>query len=75
MTEQGSEQRRRLEKKGERQTRLENDPALGRSGGAGQPGRAGGDLARKVGTRDEQKRAFERPAGPSRVRKQDERKD
>lgn len=39
----------------------------------GQPGRAGGELPRKVGTRDELKRAFERPAGVTRVRKSDEK--
>ncbi|WP_284164756.1 hypothetical protein [Frigidibacter sp. SD6-1] len=35
-------------------------------------GRAGGRLARDVGTRDELKRATERPAGKTRVRKADE---
>lgn len=72
MAEQGSEHRRRLEEQGERQARLEEDPAMGAGGEGGRPGRAGGNLARKVGTRDEQKRAFERPAGSSRVRKRDE---
>ena len=38
-------------------------------------GRSGGTLARKVGTRDEKKRAFERPAGATRVRKSDEKDD
>ncbi|MFO7854574.1 MAG: hypothetical protein R6V44_05050 [Paracoccaceae bacterium] len=38
-------------------------------------GRAGGRLARQIGTRDELKRAFERPAGVTRVRKSDERED
>ncbi|MEX0759075.1 MAG: hypothetical protein WD100_05805 [Tistlia sp.] len=71
MTQHDGKERRELEEKGERQTRLESDPILGE--GQGQPGRAGGNLARKVGTRDEKKRAFERPAGTSRVRKQDER--
>ena len=38
----------------------------------GHQGRAGGRLARQVGTRDELKRAFEQPAGATRVRKSDE---
>lgn len=38
----------------------------------GQQGRRGGNLQRKVGTRDELKRAFERPT-TTRVRKSDER--
>lgn len=36
-------------------------------------GRGGGRLAREVGTRDEAKRATERPAGSTRVRKEDEK--
>ena len=42
------------------------------SAGTGSPGRAGGNLARKVGTRDEMKRATEDPAGVTRVRKSEE---
>jgi len=38
----------------------------------GSPGRAGGDLARDVGTRDELKRAGNDRAGATRVRKSDE---
>ncbi len=38
-------------------------------------GRSGGRLARQIGTRDEMKRAFERPAGVTRVRKGDEAED
>jgi hypothetical protein len=38
----------------------------------GQQGRAGGRLARQVGTKDELKRAFEQPAGVTRVTKSDE---
>lgn len=38
----------------------------------GHQGRAGGRLARKIGTKDELKRAFEQPAGVTRVRKSDE---
>lgn len=37
-----------------------------------QGGVAGGKLTEKIGTRDEEKRAFERPAGATRVRKSDE---
>lgn len=36
-------------------------------------GRAGGRLARDIATADELKRAFERPAGATRVRKSDDR--
>ena len=39
---------------------------------AGRQGRAGGRLARDVGTQDEMKRSFERPAGATRVTKSDE---
>lgn len=38
-------------------------------------GRSGGRLARQIGTRDELKRAYERPAGATRVRKGDEDED
>jgi hypothetical protein len=38
----------------------------------GQQGRAGGRLAREIGTEDEMKRSFERPAGATRVTKSDE---
>ena len=46
--------------------------AFGVEGAVSQSGRDGGRLARKIGTRDELKRAFERPAGITRVRKSDE---
>ncbi len=39
-----------------------------------QGGSGGGKLSEKVGTRDEEKRAFERPAGATRVRKSDKQK-
>lgn len=43
-------------------------------GGAGnQPGREGGDLTRKVGTRDDLKRAEQDDPGVTRVRKSDEK--
>lgn len=37
-------------------------------------GGAGGDLAREVGARDQRKRAFERPAGATRVEGRHKRK-
>lgn len=42
---------------------------LGEAGGSGQAGREGGRLSRRIGSRDEMKRAFERPAGATRVTK------
>ena len=41
----------------------ETEEILGARGEVSQQGRTGGDIAREVGTRDEMKRAFERPAG------------
>jgi len=38
-------------------------------------GRAGGDLQKDVATRDHKKRAFERPAGATRVEGRHERKN
>ena len=61
-------------KQGPRERRLRQKPYLGEEG-AVRGGRAGGDLARNIGTRDEKKRAFERPAPVTRVRKKDRRKD
>ncbi len=59
---------RKRSKDGTRDT----EKVLGDAADISQQGRAGGDLSRKVGTRDEQKRATEDPAGPTRVTKQDE---
>ena len=39
---------------------------------AGSPGRAGGNLARDIGTKDELKRSTEQPAGVTRVTKSTE---
>jgi len=50
------------------------DLSLGEPGAVGGQGRAGGRLAREIGTEDELKRAFERPAGKTRVTKTDEKK-
>ena len=47
----------------------------GEAGAPSGQGRGGGRLPREVGTRDEEKRATERPAGATRVRKSDERKE
>lgn len=55
-----------------RQEDLESKEHLGEGGEPAGGGRAGGDLARKKGTKDEMKRAKERPAGATRVRKGDE---
>ncbi len=59
-----------------RQEDLETPESLGEEDGPPpEGGRSGGDLARKIATRDEKKRAFERPAGATRVRKADEKDD
>ncbi len=50
----------------------ETEEMLGETGDPALAGRAGGDLARRIGTEDEKKRAFERPAGATRVTKEDE---
>ena len=50
----------------------DTDKMLGEQGEISQQGRADGNLQRKVGTRDEMKRANERPGGASRVTKSDE---
>jgi hypothetical protein len=56
------------DKRGERQKDLENPETLGEEG-ALPGGRSGGRSAREVGSKDEMKRAFERPAGVTRLRK------
>jgi len=61
------------DKRGERERQLEERPYLTQGGAPPEGGgRAGGNLQRDVGTRDEMKRAFERPGGKTRVRKKDE---
>jgi hypothetical protein len=45
----------------------------GARGEVSQQGSSGGELQRKVGSRDERKRAKERPAGATRVHKADEK--
>lgn len=49
--------------------------AFGAQGSISQGGREGGRLARDIGTKDELKRATERPAGATRVTKSDEDKE
>lgn len=60
------------EDKPEDRSDRESDEALGAGGTISGQGRSGGRLARNIGTRDELKRAHERPAGATRVRKSDE---
>lgn len=51
----------------------DTDRVMGEKGTVSQGGRQGGDLSRERATKDEMKRAVERPAGATRVRKGDER--
>ena len=51
----------------------DTDRVMGETGSVSQGGREGGALPRKKGTKDEMKRATERPAGATRVRKGDEK--
>ncbi|MGR3496931.1 hypothetical protein [Citreimonas sp.] len=53
----------------------DTDRVMGERGSVSQEGRAGGALPRKKGTKDEMKRATERPAGATRVTKGDEEDD
>ncbi len=50
----------------------DTEKVLGDRTQVSQQGRGGGTLASKIGTRDEMKRAKERPGGASRVKKSDE---
>ena len=50
-----------------------SDGAFGAKGTVSQAGRSGGRLPRDIGTQDELKRATERPAGKTRVKKSDEK--
>lgn len=60
--------------KGFRQDELESPESLGETSDAANS-KSGGNLARDIGTKDELKRAKERPAGATRVRKGDEKDD
>ncbi len=51
----------------------ETEEILGEAADISQKGREGGDIERRVATRDEQKRAEEKPAGITRVTGQDRR--
>ena len=59
-------------KKGERQKDLESPEHLAAEGEI-TGGRSGGSMAQKIGSEDELKRAFERPAGVTRVQKSDKK--
>lgn len=60
-------------KKGERDKQLESAEHLGTEGSM-EGGASGGGVARDVGSQDDMKRGFERPAGATRVQKQEKRK-
>ncbi|SDU32617.1 hypothetical protein [Stappia sp. ES.058] len=60
--------------KGERQAALEEPMTLAEDVES-DGGRAGGKMNREVATRDHKKRAFERPAGATRVEGRHERKN
>ena len=53
----------------------DTDAILGAKGEVAQQGRDGGDVAREVGTRDELKRAYQRPAGSTGETKEQSRPD
>ncbi|SDO76391.1 hypothetical protein SAMN05216196_10983 [Lutimaribacter pacificus] len=53
----------------------DTDRLFGPEGPVGHQGRTGGELQRKKASKDELKRATERPAGATRVRKSDEKDD
>lgn len=59
------------ERKRSRDGTRDSDRALGEKGQVDKAGRGGGTLQRDIATRDEEKRAAERPAGATRVRKSD----
>lgn len=54
----------------------DTDKVLGAEGTVSHQGRQGGDVAREVGSRDELKRAFSRPAGTTgKTKEQDVKPD
>ncbi|PTX55585.1 hypothetical protein C8N43_0224 [Litoreibacter ponti] len=53
----------------------DSEKVLGTEGAVSGEGRTGGRLARDIGTKDEMKRAKERPAGATRVTKSHEAED
>ncbi|MCP1198869.1 hypothetical protein [Notoacmeibacter sp. MSK16QG-6] len=66
------ETRQMLERKGERQTRLETAESFGIPNSLDQAGTSGGQPAKKTAKEDDEKRSFEQPAGATRVTKGDE---
>ena len=60
-------------KKGERQRDLESAERLGTEANL-EGGAAGGNVARDVGAKDDMKRGFVRPAGATRVEKEEKSK-
>lgn len=63
------------ERKKSHDGRKETEEIFGKPAEIAQQGREGGRLAREIGARDEKKRAFERPAGATRVTKKIEDDD
>lgn len=55
------------ERKRSKDGHRETDDILGEDGEISHGGREGGDLSRDIASKDEKKRAFERPAGATRV--------
>ena len=55
--------------------RRETEEILGDDSEVSQQGRAGGRIAKVVGTKDEEKRAYERPAGMTRATKSVQQED
>lgn len=80
MTNEKTASPRRNKRRVEAKDRDDNDnrdttSLPGASGSVSGQGRKGGRLARDIGSRDELKRATERPAGTTRVRKSDEEEE
>lgn len=63
------------ERKRSKDGEKDSEKILGAEGEIAQGGRNGGRLPRQVGTKDELKRAYERPAGVTRVTKSMEKED
>jgi len=61
------------ERKRSKDMSRDTDKVLGAEGEVSHGGAKGGNLQRRIGSRDEQKRAEERPAGATRVGGADER--
>lgn len=61
------------ERKRSKDGKRDTDDVFGPEGAVDQAGRSGGRLPRDIATKDELKRATERPAGATRVTKSDEK--